>query len=138
MNNKILLRVAFGLIIFTFIGHTIGTFMPIPAEQSGVAKTAESMKTTFVPMPIGIPKSYFEIFLGTNLAVSLFLLISGICFWVSSSEGGQEGKGRIFLAVNSFGMLALSMISFLYFFPLPAVCTGIAAILGFWVYLTKR
>lgn len=134
MNTKILLRVALGLILFTFIGHTVGTFMKVPPEQTEVAKAVEIMKTTLVPMPVGTPKSYSDLFLGTNLTVSLFLLISAACFWVVSSEGGFEGKGRTFLAINSFGMALLSIISFLYFFPLPGVCTGGAALLGFWVY----
>ncbi|HNO22532.1 MAG TPA: hypothetical protein PKK94_06105 [Leptospiraceae bacterium] len=138
MKTKIMLRVAMGLVLFTLIGHTVGTFMKVPAEQTEVAKTVEIMKTTLVPMPVGSPKSYSEIFLGTNLTVSLFLFVSGICFWISSSEGGLDGKGKVFLAVNSFGAAMLSLISFLYFFPLPAICTGIAAVLGFLVYSKKQ
>lgn len=131
MKTGLLLRVAAGLTLFTCLGHTAGTFMPIPAEQVAVAQTHATMKATPVPMPIGKPQSYADIFFGNNIAVSLFLLISGLGFLVFAGKGGLEGAGRRLLLLNSLGMAGVAIISSVYFFPLPAACTGLAAVLGF-------
>lgn len=105
--------------------------MPIPAEQAEVAKTAAVMKATAVPMPIGRAQNYGNLFLGTNLAVSLYLLISGVAFFLFAGKGGLEGAARRQLLLTSVGLAGMAMISAIYFFPLPAACTGLAAIFGF-------
>ncbi len=130
-RTTLLLRIAGVLTLFTFLGHTAGTFMPIPAEQVEVAKTAAVMKATAVPMPIGRAQNYGNLFLGTNLAVSLYLLIAGIGFFLFAGKGGLEGAARRQLTLTSVGMAGMAIISALFFFPLPAACTGVAAVLGF-------
>lgn len=130
-RTSLLLRIAGVLTLFTCLGHTVGTFMPIPAEQAEVAKTAAIMKTTVVPMPVGRAQNYGSLFLGTNLTVSLYLLLAGIGFFMFAAQGGLNGAGRSQLVLLSVGMAGLAVISALYFFPLPAACTGLAAILGF-------
>lgn len=130
-RTALLLRLAGALTLFTCLGHTAGTFMPIPAEQAEVAKTAAIMKATAVPMPIGRAQNYGNLFLGTNLAVSLYLLIAGMAFFLFAGQDGLEGAARRQLTLTSVGLAGMAMISAIYFFPLPAACTGLAAILGF-------
>lgn len=105
--------------------------MEIPAEQTAVANAANVMAQTLVPMPVGSAQSYAAIFLGTNLTVSLYLLISAISFLIFALPGGLAGPGRRLLALTSAGVAALSVISLAYFFPVPAVCTALAAVAGF-------
>jgi len=132
-QNILLLRIAGGLALFTFLGHTAGTFMPVPPEQVEVAKAEAMMKATMVPMPFGNTPSYAKIFLGTNLIVSLYLVIAGfLCFFLANA-GGMAGAGRKILVLNSIGLIAAAGISAVCFFPLPAICTGLAGILGIWV-----
>ncbi len=128
---NLLLRIAGALTLFTFLGHTAGTFMPVPPEQAEVARTTAVMKATLVPMPIGRAQSFSDLFRGNNLAVSLYLLVAGLSFFFFSGKDGLAGGGRRHLLLHSAGMAALALISAVYFFPLPAVCTGIAALLGF-------
>lgn len=130
-RSRLLLRIAGALTLITCLAHTAGTFMPIPAEQAEVAKTAAVMKATAVPMPIGRAQNYGNLFLGTNLAVSLYLLISGVAFFLFAGKGGLEGAARRQLLLTSVGLAGMAMISAIYFFPLPAACTGLAAIFGF-------
>lgn len=130
-KSSLLLRIAGGLALFVCLGHTAGTFMPIPPAQVEVAKTAALMKITLVPMPLGKAQSYADIFLGNNISVSLFLLVTALGLFILSGQGGLAGQGRRLLVVLSLGMAGLSAVSALYFFPLPAVCSGVAAILGF-------
>jgi hypothetical protein len=130
-NGPLFLRIGGALLLFTFLGHTMGTFMEIPPEQTAVANAANVMTQTLVPMPVGPARSYADIFLGTNLAVSLYLLIAAISFLMFAQPGGLEGAGRKLLALTSVGVAAFGVISLLYFFPIPAACGGLAAVAGF-------
>jgi hypothetical protein len=135
-NSKLLLRIGAALLFITCAGHTVGTFMEIPAEQTEVARAAQVMEQTLVPMPIGRAQSYADIFFGNNVTVSVYLLITAVSFVLFSLPGGLDGAGRRLLATASAGVAALSVISLLYFFPVPAVCTGLAALAGFIVART--
>lgn len=129
-NSKLLLRIGAALLFFTCAGHTAGTFMEIPAEQTEVARAAQVMEQTLVPMPIGRAQSYADIFFGNNITVSIYLLVTGISFVIFSLPGGLDGAGRRLLLTASAGVAALSVISLVYFFPVPAVCTALAALAG--------
>ncbi|TGK49503.1 LIC_13387 family protein [Leptospira bouyouniensis] len=132
MNQKSLfLKIAFGLVLFTCFGHTMGTFMKIPPEQVAVANAQMVLENTMVPLPMGFQKSFADIFLGNNISVSVYLLITGIIFLVISGAKQFDPIVKKLLLINSFGMAMLSVISILYFFPLPAICTGLAAVFGF-------
>lgn len=138
MNKaSLLLRIAGGLCVFVCLGHTAGTFMSIPASEVEVTKTAAAMKTTLVPMPIGKPQSYADLFLGTNLSVSLFLVVLALGFFFASGDSGLTGHRRKFLLLMIFGCVGLSAVSALYFFPLPAICTGTASLLGLVAYVIE-
>ena len=134
MNKKILLRIAAGLVLFTCIGHTIGTFMPLPPEEVELVKVENAMKSALVPFPIGKSQSFFDILLGANLSLSVFLLITGLSFLFM--EDNTNTTNRKLLLLNSLGLVAIGIISAIYFFPVPAMCTGVAGILGCVVYFT--
>ncbi|HMV45528.1 MAG TPA: hypothetical protein PK079_18245 [Leptospiraceae bacterium] len=130
MNKKIILRIAAGLVLFTCLGHTIGIFMPLPPEEVELIKIEDAMKTALVPMPIGKKQSFFDLLLGSNIGLSVYLLVSGISLILISSEEKLQSSNKQILKLESLGLLALSVISIFYFFPIPAICTGIAGILG--------
>ncbi len=127
MSRTILLRIAAFLVLFTCAGHTMGSFMPIPPEQTKMLETVAAMKDTMIPMPMGSPKTYWQVFHGNNVGMSLFLLVSGALFILLSRDGKADAGSQ---AVLSLGMIGLGIISALYFFPLPAICTGVAGALG--------
>ena len=137
MNKKLLLRIGAGLVLFTCIGHTFGTFMPIPKEEVEVMNTTNIMKETLVSMPIGKGKSYFDIFLGNNICVIVYLFVTGLSFISFSSSDNTDTSNRRMLLLHSLGLIAVAIVSGLYFFPLPAFCTGAAGVLGLVVYLRK-
>ena len=134
MNKKILLRIAAGLVLFTCVGHTIGTFMPLPPEEVELVKVENAMKSALVPFPIGKSQSFFDILRGANLSLSVFLLITGLSFLFM--EDNTNTTNRKLLLLNSLGLVAIGIISAIYFFPVPAMCTGVAGILGCVVYFT--
>ena len=136
LKSSTLLRLAALLVLITCLGHTWGTFAPVLPEQVEVAKAVAVMETTVVPMPMGKAQSFADIFFGTNLSVSLLLLLC-CALLLLLSRAPLSGNEKSILAVVSLGLTALAVISALYFFPLPAVCTGIAALLGFLVMIKK-
>ena len=115
MNKKILLRIAAGLVLFTCVGHTIGTFMP----------------------PVGKSQSFFDILFGANIGLSVYLFVSGISLILISSEEKFHSTSKRLLFLESLGLLALAVISVLYFFPVPAICTGIAGVLGLFISIRQ-
>ncbi len=130
MKRKIILRIAAGLVLFTCLGHTVGTFMPLPPEEVELIQTENAMKTAMIPFPIGKKQSYYDILFGNNISVSVFLFVTGICFTFLSSEENFNATLKKILLANSLGLLAIAWISLIYFFPVPAFCTGVAGILG--------
>jgi hypothetical protein len=128
MSQKIFLRVAAVLSLFTCLGHTVGTFMSIPAEQTAHIQVYEAMQRPVVPMPIGPVRSYAELFLGTNVCVSLLLLLIGGSLWVLSKNPSSM---RVLVILNGGALLAICGTSAAYFFPLPAICTGLGGVLAF-------
>lgn len=130
--KKIPLRLSSLLSLLTCLAHTAGTFMPVPPEQKAVANAVQVMKNTLVPMPTGVQQSYADIFLGTNLIVSLLLLISSIVFWLAANADRSVPFVKKIAVVHAIAMLAVSAISGLFFFPVPAVFTGIAGAIAFW------
>jgi len=57
MNRSLLLRIAATLSLVTGLGHTAGTFMPVPPEQTQMHATIATMKATMVRIPL-IPATH--------------------------------------------------------------------------------
>jgi CHASE2 domain-containing sensor protein len=126
MKRSLLLRIAATLSLITAAGHTIGTFMPIPPEQTQMHATVAIMKATMVPMPVGSAKSYMQILDGNNLCTSLFLVLCAALLF-SVARATREPTDRVVL-LTALALAGISALSFVYFFPVPGVFTGVAAI----------
>jgi hypothetical protein len=129
MSRALFLRVAAALSLTTCVGHTIGTFMVVPPEQTQIHATIASMKATLVPMPVGSPRSYMEILDGNNLSTSLFLAVCAALLF-SVARARREPLVDQVIGITALGLAGMSVISFRYFFPAPAVFTGLAAVLS--------
>lgn len=128
--RKILLRVAAFLVLFTCAGHTYGTLASIPPDQTRMIATLEQMKATMIPMPLGSPKSYSQILDGSSWSVTVYLLSTGLVL-LALSRRAAAGADDAVLSISSAGLILVAGLSAVYFFPLPAICTGAAALLGF-------
>lgn len=126
-----LLWAAAVLTLFTFTGHSIGGIKGPPPDQAEAHQVYETMQQTFVTMPFGSPKTLAAMHEGANVCVSFFLLVSGVIFiLLAKSKGARTKTENRILVFNSLGMLATGIVSQLVFFPLPAICTGLAGVLG--------
>lgn len=126
MNRPLLLRIAAGLSLLTCVGHTIGTFMPVPAEQTQMHATIATMKATLIPMPVGAARSYMEILDGNNISTSLFLLLCAALLFGVAGAAKERVVDRV-IGLCALALAGISLISFRFFFPVPAVFTGLAA-----------
>ena len=124
-----LLRVAASLSLLTFVGHTIGTFMPLPPEQVQMHTTVTSMKATMVPMPVGSPRSYMQLLDGNNLCTSLLMLLCAMLLFTLAREASSRVVDRV-IGITALALAGVSILSLLYFFPVPAAFTGLAAALS--------
>lgn len=102
--------------------------MAVPPEQLAMRTTIAAMQATMVPMPIGESRSYMQILDGNNLCTSLFLLLCGILLFAIARSPSSLITNRILIIV-AIGLTGFASISAVYFFPLPAIFTGLAAAL---------
>lgn len=131
MTNARLLWTAAVLTLFTFAGHSIGGIQGPPPEQADAHQVYETMARTLVAMPFGSPKTLAAMHEGANICVSVFLLVSSVIFvLLATSKSARTGTENRILVFNSLGMLATGIVSQIAFFPLPAICTGLAGVLG--------
>jgi hypothetical protein len=135
MNPKTLLYIAAFFTLFTFLGHSAGTLLPHPPESEAIGEVINQMYSTMVPMPIGSPRSLGQMAYGGNAFISLYFLVTGIFFLLLAKPGRQIPS---LLLVNCIGIAAASIFSAIFYFPLPAICTGISAVLGFIAYARIR
>lgn len=127
LKPTLLLRIAAVLTLLTAAGHTFGTFAPVPPEQTAVQNAVNVMQSTLVPMPVGKSQTFGDIFFGNNILVSVFLLVAGLILLMTAKTPAQ-GRHRGIITVVALGLAAVAIISGRYFFPLPAIFTGLAAI----------
>ncbi len=130
MSSRLLLRIAAVLAFITCLGHTIGTFMEVPAEQTAMHETIAQMKRTLVPMPVGPARSYMQILDGNNLCTSLLLALCGALLFIVSSAPTSQATSQITL-LTALALGCFSLLSSLYFFPVPTAFTGLASLLSF-------
>lgn len=127
MNRKKLLYTAAFFTLFTLVGHSMGTLLPQAPANEALAQAQSMMRATLVEMPFGAPKSLATMAYGGNVFISLYLLVSGVLL-ILLAKPGQFVRNISLL--NAAGLAGCAGISFACFFPLPAICTGIAALLG--------
>ena len=133
-KRKNLLYMAAFFVLFVFVGHTSGVILPKPQGTEALVTTQQLMKQTLVQMPVGSPRSLTDLMLGVNIFLSIYLLVSGILFILLARKSDSDNQ---ILILNSAGLALGAIVAAIYIFPVPAVCTGFGAILGFIAYRKK-
>ena len=128
MSRAHLVRIAATLCLVTGAGHVVGTFMAVPPGQTDMHAAIATMKATRVPMPVGTPRTYMQILDGNNLCTAVLLLLAAALLFAIAGPPDAPATDRV-LVVTSVALAAFSVISSFYFFPVPAVFTGVAAVL---------
>jgi hypothetical protein len=134
LRASLFYRIAALLILLFAIGHTIGFLQHDPSWN--VDPLLGSMKSIHFDIQ-GFSRSYWDFFVGFGLFVTVFLLFSAIVAW---HLGGLEAEALMRLRGIRWALavcfVALTFLSFRYFFFLPlvfstliAVCLIVAALL---------
>lgn len=120
MKATIWLRVAAVLTLVHSVLHTIGgVFGKTPAGSASVA-VAAMQANHFVFM--GATRTYADFQRGLGLAVTIFLTVEAIVFWLLGEVAKRDGVTlRPALTVFALGYLAFAVNSFVYFFTFAAV-----------------
>ncbi len=119
MKASAFYRIAAILLLLFDIGHTLGFRQSDP--QWGVDALLASMRSIHFDMQ-GFSRSYWDLFVGAGLFVSVFLLFAAVLAW---QLGGfsTETLGLMRPTAWAFALcfVAVTILSWRYFFTLPIV-----------------
>jgi len=119
MKPVIFLRIASVLTLIHAILHTIGGVFgkPEPGIATMVAATMRSQFFFF-----GVMRSYSDFYLGMGLAVSIFLTVEAVAFWLLASLAKQDAaRLRPLVAMFTLGYVAMAINSWAFFFAAPVI-----------------
>ena len=125
MKPTLFLRIASVLTLIHAVLHTVGGVFgkPDPGVQAMVAAT---MRTRF--SFLGTTRSYSDFYLGMGLAVSIFLTVEAIAFWILASMSKSDAaRLRPLLAIFVVGYLAMAVNSYAFFFAAPVIVEALIA-----------
>ncbi|TGK88511.1 hypothetical protein EHQ23_06690 [Leptospira bourretii] len=140
MKSKWRLYAAIGLMIFFLIGHTIGSLTRKDLKLENSIQTLHAMETTFVELPGGLSDhSVDEFYQGMSLSLdaSILLIIGLLVLCLTDGQLQSRSKSKLLLFVI-FWTTSISVLSFLYIFPVPAfTCLICAALLSLEWYMVQ-
>lgn len=126
MKASTLYRIAAVVILLFDIGHTIGFLQHDPSW--GVDSLLASMKSTHFNIQ-GFTRSYWEFFVGFGLFVTVFLLFAAVVSWQLGSLPAETlARLRGIRWALAVCFVALTFLSFRYFFFLPLVFSALIAV----------
>lgn len=139
MNSTLLLRIASVLTFLHALLHTVGGVFGKP--RAGVQEMVASvMKANAFAVPGGAVRTFWQLYIGMGLAVSVFLTLEAVVFWQLGGllKTDAARPARPLLLTFTVGYLALAAVSTRFFFVAPVVTELlIAACLG-WAFWMER
>jgi hypothetical protein len=122
MKAKILLRIASVIMLLHTLGHTIGALTWKQAPNPAVKKVIDGMLGNRFDF-FGKSVSIGDFYTGYGYSLTGVLVLVSILLWLLSAE-----PNRRFVLVLGLFLLFLSIVEFIYFFPLPAVLSLLAGV----------
>jgi hypothetical protein len=120
------LRIASVLTLIHSAMHTIGgVFGETPEGPASIAVAA--MKANPFQF-MGATRTFWEFHRGLGLALTIFLTVEGVVFWLLGSLAKRNAVDiRPILAVFALGYIGFSVDSLVYFFALPVIFEAVIA-----------
>ena len=120
MKAAIYLRIASVLTLVHAVLHTVGgVFGKVEPGPASVAAAAMQANEFVV---FGATRTYWQFLHGMGLAVTIFLTVDAIAFWVLASLVKEDGRRlRPLLAVFLAAYLVMAVNSYVYFFAAPVI-----------------
>jgi hypothetical protein len=124
MRPKILLRISSVIMLLHLIGHSMGAFTWKQAPNPAVGRVIAGMEQEHFDF-VGKSVTLASFFTGYGF-INIFILLLLICLlWLLSTS-----SDRRLLWPITFYLFAQAILEFVYFFPLPAIMSLVAAILS--------
>jgi hypothetical protein len=122
----LLYRMTSVLLVLFAIGHTLGFRQVDPSW--GVDSLISALKSTHFAVQ-GVDRSYWDFYTGFGLFVTVFLLFTAVLTW-QLGRLPKESLSTMWILNWSLAtsFLAVSILSFVYFFPVPMVFSAVIAL----------
>ncbi|MFC0518046.1 hypothetical protein ACFFGT_27780 [Mucilaginibacter angelicae] len=129
MKPKFLLRIAATAMLLHTAGHTLGALTWQQAPNQKIAAVISGMQTEHFEF-MGRSVTLAGFFMGYGIIMIFVMLFITTILWLLSDNPIKT----ITLALALL-LLATAVSEYIYFFPLPALLSSIAAICTAWAYL---
>ena len=125
MKAKTLLKITAGLIGFFCLAHTAGAFLGKShgAEEDALLSAMRSYQFD----AMGFSRTHWDFYFGFSLFLSVNLAALTRIIWVISSSS-DANLVRTFSWVLTFTTVGFAILSWVYFFPAPAIVNSLATI----------
>ncbi len=127
MKPVLFLRIASVAVIVQAVLHTIGGVFGKPTPGAASVAVA-AMKANHFPV-MGLDRTYWDFFIGFGLAITIYLVMEGVVFWLLANLAAKGVEVRPIVAVFCLGYLALMVLAYRFFFPPPTVSNAMVALL---------
>jgi hypothetical protein len=121
VTSRVLYRIAAALILLFDIGHSAG--FPWSDPKWGVDTIA--VRSSHFQI-FGFSRTYSDFYVGFGLFVSVFLLLAAVLAWQLGNVPAQtQSLVRATAWVLSLSFVAVTVLSWMYFFAIPIVFAGL-------------
>jgi hypothetical protein len=129
MRTSTSLRVASGISLLLFAGHTAGGFSSW--SPAGSTRALDAMRS-FQFAVNGFTRSYWHFYIGFGLVISVYLLAQAVLLWqLASWSRVNPATARPLVAVFFAAAVLTSVLDWMFFFVAPLVMSvATAAVLG--------
>ena len=127
MKPKLLLRIAFGLLLFHLLGHTMGHFTwkdPHDPVLTDIINRMDTHKFEFM----GTQQTIGEHHEGYSLMLGLTLIMGSIVTWIFSRKIESLPQLRDVILVVGIFLIVFGAVEAVYFFPLPGITSILAGL----------
>ncbi|HXH94353.1 MAG TPA: hypothetical protein VNN25_22440 [Thermoanaerobaculia bacterium] len=137
MSATVLYRIAAIVLILFAAGHTAGflTFKPPSAEGTAVRDAMNGVHFAFG----GKTYTYGGFYKGFGLTITVYLLFSAVLAWHLGGLAAAHPEAIGILGWAFFALQIASLVlTWMYFFPVPAIFAGVVALCTGWAAVVAR
>jgi hypothetical protein len=131
MTPRLLLRLSTGLLTLFLIGHGLGSIAGTSRGAAEAAVVSSMQGYTFDIM--GVTRSHWDFYQGLNHYLTAALIVFLLLLVITTRLAERSpGDARPLVWALAVGQALFAVLSWVYFFPAPAVMTTLAAVLLAW------
>jgi len=127
MRPTVFLRIASVLTLLQSVLHTIGGVFGKPSPGPAASAVLAMKANQF--LVAGLNRSYWDFYIGFGVAITIFLTIEGLIFWLLGTMAKTDAlRLRPILLLLFLGYSALAVDAAVCFFPPPLIADSLIAL----------